>query len=276
LAIKFEEVGEEPLLTCKPFFCTTCASLYKKLLIGRNSFFTCILRVLYVYFTGLLIYYVQLYRRFVLSLLVHQYIIMKYFFLTTCLLFLIAPIQAEFRSLICGIDRNEVQQARRLFDIAAECKGNTACLAKLGQSYGFEVPNQGVKSARDLVKQFYIKIVGETPANASELARWQQWAFDSVSKNSGYLDYLSSAFSMLGPGLEFYCADNYVEGVCGAGGHFYGGTLGLGTGALWGSIGGPPGQLLGGMVGAVFGAASGAWMAKVLCKFVFSVFESFV
>jgi hypothetical protein len=30
-------------------------------------------------------------------------------------------------------------------------------------------------------------------------------------------------------------------------------TLGLGTGVLWGSIGGPPGQLLGGMVGAVLG-----------------------
>jgi hypothetical protein len=150
-------------------------------------------------------------------------------------LFLIAPIQAEFRSLICGIDRNEVQQARRLFDIASECKGNPACLAKLGQSYGFEVPNQGDKSARYLVhvrrrllKQFSIdlKIVGETPTNASSvLARWHLlWACDSVSKNLGYLDYLSSAFSALGPGLEFYCADTYVEGVCGAGGHFYGGT----------------------------------------------------
>lgn len=180
------------------------------------------------------------------------------------------------RETICGVSSAELTVAGQYMNRINMCKGNDLCITKIWEeSLDFleknypgaklappGVAGAGLKISKEFVKQFYLSI-GKTPAQAGALARWNGANFGS------------QAFAMVGPALEFYCADNYVEGACAAGGSYFGAALSTSAcfvGLGWASLPAGGTGALACFGAGVGGAKAGSWASKTACASAMKLF----
>ena len=144
------------------------------------------------------------------------------------------------------------------------CKGNKKCITEIWSKAlpGVAVPamNAGVDISKAFVKQYWL-FMGKSPASAAALARWHGAAVGAQS------------LALIGPALEFYCADGYIEGACGAAGNYGGAAAGAASGAAACAAGGPVGVMACGIGGAIAGAWGGGKASKAVCATIVNLFE---